>query len=296
MQQNDLLNILAQTNLDVKKVSKYTKKTIYILTKNQEKYILRFVTNKEVDTYDYLISSQVEALYPVKKINYNGYNFYLFKYQTNNADAISSVRKLKDSLMAMHKATSKEVVLRKENLQNLYKTYQVLDARFTNLEMIIRQIELMQVKDDNCWIILSKYRVFLLAKKTMYALQQKIHKEIDAQSSVTFALIHGSPSLCHYKGGRIISFSNAYYGFVVSDIAKFYVENDHLSTNMYELVNSWLNEYKAPIYKLYFKFLVLYIYMVNLRLTNLKSYEQLNNYIKISDKIKEVIYRFKTYK
>ena len=134
--------------------------------------------------------------------------------------------------------------------------------------MVIRESEERVKKTDFDWIVLSKYYIFLNAKKIMYQTQRKIHKYIDNHGNAIYSLNHGNLNLNHLLQKKLVSFDSGYIGIFVSDYAKLYVSLDEYEGNWFKEIEGKLNSYENDFYKTYFKFLVLYIYMINIRFSS----------------------------
>ena len=119
----------------------------------------------------------------------------------------------------------------------------------------------------------------------MYQTQRKIHKYIDNHGSAIYSLNHGNLNLNHLLQKKLVSFDSGYIGIFVSDYAKLYVALDDLEGSWFKEIESKLNSYENEFYKTYFKFLVLYIYIINLRFSSFEEHTVLNTYIQISAKI-----------
>ena len=89
----------------------------------------------------------------------------------------------------------------------------------------------------------------------------------------------------HFIQKKLISFDNGYTGIFVSDYAKLYVSLDDIEGMWYKEIEDKLNSYGNDFYKLYFKFLVLYIYIINLKFSSFDNHTVLNTYIQITNKI-----------
>lgn len=262
-----------------------------------ENYIIK-KSNKELDyLYDYLHGQNVNAvLYPVKKIQIKNSSYYLYNYlEEINTPPSKKIYDLKEALRELHHKTQVLKTLKKANYKYLYRIYKKLDAKFKILEYYIREYEAKPTKDDTVWIILSKYYIFLDCKKELYRLQRKIHKAMEDKTAVYFALNHENPHLFHIINKIIVSLDNAKIGFISSDIAKVYILNEYINIDWEEFIKSWLDEYEGEIYKVYFKFLVLYIFILNVDILGENVYANTNSYIQISQKIQKFMKLFKDY-
>ncbi len=295
MDNHDIIQIAKLANLTPVKVGKFSNKAYYFTTANH-KFIIKEMDQKAIDIYQILKYVNANIFYENHIIKYLDKTYYIYLFLDNKGEEKTKIPHIKEELKQVHSLTRFDVSLKKKEYQNLTNLYKILDSRFSLIEMNMRILETSSLKGDYTWVYLSKYNIILEAKKIMEKLQNKLHKDIEASTDLTYALNHSNPSVSHFKDKYIINYNNAYFGFVVSDIAKFYVENDHIEINWYEIINPWLNEYKKDIYKTYFKFLVLYIYILNINTETMLNYESLNKYIQITNKISNFCTVFKNYK
>lgn len=260
---------------------------VTLLSFKDKKYILKKVNKKTKNIYDFLASQKVEnILYPLKQFIFEKEIFFIYNY-VNNYE-YPGEKKISDLINAtheLHKKTGFVVRLNDINFKYFYRSYKTLDRIFQTLEMMIRECEVKKEKTDFEWIVLSKYYIFLEAKKIMYQTQRKIHKYLDNHGSAIYSLNHGNLNLNHYIQKKLISFDNGYIGIFVSDYAKLYVSLDDNEGEWFKEIEEKLNSYENDFYKLYFKFLVLYIYMINLKFSSFNEHVILNTYIQISVKI-----------
>lgn len=284
---NELIKKIEET-FNEKIISKKALTTeVTLLSFKNQKLIVKKVSKKTNQIYEYLRSSQfLNALYPIKKIIDNKAIFYLFNYL--NSYEYPGEKKIIDMISVikeLHEKTSFNVKLEESNFKYFYRIYRKLDNIFQTLEMFVRESEVKDNKSDFDWIILSKYHIFLDCKTTLYNLQRKIHKYLDNKGIAMYSLCHGNLTLDHFRQNKLLSFDHAYIGFFVSDYAKFYVSIDHISGDYLKQIDKILSEYSNEFYLLYFKFMVLYIYMINLRLDSFYEYATINVYLELSKRI-----------
>ena len=217
---------------------------------------------------------------------YNKEIYFIYNYVNNyEYPSEKKITDLTNTVYELHKKTGFTVRLNDENFKYFYRIYKNLDRIFQTMEMMVRECETRQKKTDYDWIILSKYYVFLDAKKIMYQLQRKIHKYIDNHGSVIYALNHGNLNLNHYIQKKLVSFDNGYIGIFISDYAKLYVSLDDIDGEWFKEIEEKISSYSNDFYKIYFKFLVLYIYIINLRFSSFDTHTVLNTYLQIATKI-----------
>ena len=225
-------------------------------------------------------------IYPIKKIVYEHDCYFIYKYiQKYEYPNEKKVKDMLDSVDEVHKKTGFVMRLNDLNFKYFMRIYKNLDRIFQTLEMLVRETEVKSVKTDFDWIILSKYHIYLKTKKIMYDLQRKIHKYIDNNGSATYVLNHGNLNLNHYLQKKLISFDHAYIGIFVSDYAKLYVSIDDIEGEWFKDLEDKIINYGNEFYKIYFKFLVLYIYIINLRFSSFSEHVILNTYVQLSTKI-----------
>lgn len=271
---------------EINKVEALTKQ-VTLLSFNDSKIILKNVNKKTKNTYDFLASQKVEnVLYPLKKIVWENEIYFVYKYI--NSYEYPNEKKIKDLIDAVdevHKKTGFVVRLNDVNFKYFMRIYKNLDRIFQTLEMFIRECEIKEKKTDFDWIILSKYHIFLTTKKMMYNLQRKIHKYIDNNGNCDYCLNHGNLNLNHFKQKKLLSFDNSYIGIFISDYAKLYVSIDDVEGEWFKDLENKIVSYGNDFYKIYFKFLVLYLYIINLRFSSFDEQVILNTYVQLSMKI-----------
>ncbi len=271
---------------------------VTLFSANNIKYIIKFVTPKCRDIYDFLMTQQANSIsYPIKKFTTKEGMYYLYNYEEElNFPTVKKTQHLIEAINELHNTTSYEKKLSSKNFKYLYRTYKKLDYKFQMLEMYIREAEIKQSKTDFEWVILSKYSVFLDVKNMMYDLQKKIHNYVDEKIGVVYCLNHGDPNLNHLYNKKLLSFDNAYLGIFVSDLAKIYVSCDHINLDWYSIINQIIEPYENKFYKIYFKFLVLYIYIINIDFDLVDVNNACNKYIQINRKITIFLKNFESYK
>lgn len=261
--------------------------TVTLLSFNDSKIVLKKVNIRTKNIYDFLASQKVEnVLYPIKQFVFENEIYFAYKYINDyEYPNEKKIFDLIDAIHELHKKTGFTVRLTDINFKYFYRIYKNLDRIFQTLEMLVRECEVKNEKTDFEWIILSKYHIFLSVKKMMYSIQRKIHKYLDNHGNVIYVLNHGNLNLNHFVQKKLLSFDNGYTGIFVSDYAKLYVSIDDLDGAWFKELEEKLNSYGNDFYKLYFKFLVLYIYIINLRISSFDKHSILNSYIQIATKI-----------
>ena len=153
---------------------------VTLLFFKDKKYIVKKVSLKTKNIYDFLASQKVEVvLFPQKQFTYNNEIYFIYKFvQDFSYPDEKKILDLIDVVDELHKKTGFTVRLNDINFKFFYRIYKNLDRIFQTLEMVIRESEERVKKTDFDWIVLSKYYIFLNAKKIMYQTQRKIHKYI----------------------------------------------------------------------------------------------------------------------
>ena len=260
---------------------------VTLLSFDTGKYIVKKVNIKTKNIYDFLASQKVvDVLYPLKQFIYENELYFVYKYiQEYEYPSEKKISDLINVTFDLHQKTGFTVRLEDINFKYFYRIYKNLDRIFQTLEMFVRECEERSKKTDLDWIVLSKYYIYLSTKKIMYQLQRKIHKYLDNHGSAIYALNHGNLSLNHFLQKKLVSFDNGYTGIFVSDYAKLYVSLDDLDGTWFKEIEEKINSYSNDFYKTYFKFLVLYLYIINLRISSFDEHTVVNTYLQIATKI-----------
>jgi len=261
----------------------------YIVDQSDSKYILLILDEMKYSTYCDLVNKS-------KIINKHIYEFVidkniylLFDYNDSKTEDLVKSYKIIECFEKLFNDTSYEVILKKENINNLNKMYQLLDKKFIYFEFRIREIETSLYKDDLAWIILSKYNIILDTKLYLYDLQQDIFKYIDKEEIVKYGLIYKKYNLDFYQKSKILPCFDLYYAPISMLYVRYYLE--HCKEINYEKFNDKINKMNL-FNKKYFCFMVLYIYVLNLNFNiNFDNYN-IQNYIYITSLIKEFIQKY----
>lgn len=285
-------------------IKQVTKKSyVYECKQNSRNYFLKISPYNGLEKFQFLESQNVDnILYPElnKKYQYltreNGEAFYITEYFTSN-DLIMELKakNMLSALKYLHEKTSFQrqlsVRLARPKFEEITKQ---LDYKFRAIENYVRSIE-----SDNLNIfsmpILGNYQYVLDAKKELIMLQKRIISYIKAKEKVDYVFVHNRPSLDHLlnvKGmNYLISIENGKIGINSLDLAKFYINNENLNLDFYELiVNAYFDSTNSFNYD-YFRFLVLYIYIKKIVLSS-ERYLTAQSFINISDSIKKYFNTF----
>ncbi len=266
----------------------------YILEFDQ-KYILKKSYKNINPFYNYLKSQHVDTKYPLAQFQIDGSLFYLMTYEEEDFYPVEKkIYDLRQSLQDLHYLTKVSKSAKKNSFKYLYRLFKKLDYQFRLLDSYIYELELKEVHEDDDWIFLAKYYKFLDCKKELYRLQMKIHNDIDNNISLSYVILHGYPSINHLIHKRLINFENSHFGYAVSDIVRLYCLNEDIKIDWFNFIDEWLSEYDS-FGKLYFKFLVLYIFVMNIHVPPTIDYMFLTNYVTIEKKINKVMTIFNNY-
>lgn len=298
VQKNELFSKIEESFKDkIIKIEAITYE-VTLLSFTTSKLILKRVSNKVKNTYDYLASQECKmVLYPLKQFVYKGDVYFVYKYMSKyEYPDNKKIYELIEAADSLHQKTGFTVRLNDDEFKYFYRIYKNLDRIFQTLEMFVRESESNPNKTDNDWILLSKYHTFLNVKNLMYKIQRKIHKYVDSKGSVIYALNHGNLCINHIIRKKLISFDNSYIGIFVSDYAKLYVSIDDIEGDWFKEIDKRLSSYNNEFYKLYFKFLVLYIYLINLKFSDINNFGIINTYNQIEAKINRFLILTANYK
>jgi len=261
--------------------------SVTLLYFSDQKVVLKRVNTKVKNIYNFIASQNVKnVVYPIKQFIFDKNIYFIYKYINNfEYPTEKKIIDLLNNLSELHSKTSFTIKLNEKNFKYFYRIYKNLDRIFQTLEMLVRESELKENKTDYDWIILSKYHVFLKCKKIMYEIQKKIHKYVSNHASCIYCLNHGNLNLNHFVGGKFLSFDNGYIGIFVSDYAKLFLALDEYDGEWFKIIEDKLKSLNNDFYLLYFKFLVLYIYMINIRFTSFEDSVVLTTYLQIANKV-----------
>ncbi len=290
---NDL-NTFLQSSFTLEKISY---KSFLLKTEDNRSFILKLNHKNNQKVYRLLKNSGVRnVIYPLYTALIDNNLVELFPYYENNRyQNKQKLLNMQDALKNMHLKTQIKILVGKKQISYLEQIYKILDAKFLMLELLMQEVEFKEYKDDFDWLYLANYHHYLDIKKQMYHLNQKIKKFIEKTPSITYVLNHGQPSINHLVNMRLISFNNAKMAIPVSDIAKFYILNDHIKVDWFKVIDDWLNIYNEPFFKSYFKFLVYYIYLINIDFTSTELHLHMQSFSNITSKIKIFSTYFYTY-
>jgi len=267
---------------------------LYEIYDGDNKYILKRVEDNGV--YEFFQTQNVNSvLYPlningVTKIKINNKDYYIFNYLSEvKYPEKNKVYDLMNALQEIHTSTIIQKKMYPElDIPRFKKMYQFLKGKFEEIDNFLRLIESKEYYSDIDFMILNRYYTILDIKYYLNKLQTKILDKMESGLEPKICLNHGNPDLNHLINKKLISFNKAKMTIPVYDIALFYINTAEIRMNHRKIILDWLNQYEDQFYYLYFKFLVLYIYVYNL------SIKSETSYIETSNKIDDFIQIFLT--
>lgn len=290
-------------NLELLSYSPITSKSFKVLSKNNEKYIIKKSKEKVKNKYMFLKNEGIDnIIYPLfnnsnlllNRLTNNPYCddcFYVLPYyEDKNVLNEKKANDLLNELIILHNKTKfyrkLSIVKSKDKVEQMIS---FLDYQFSSLEAYIRTIEASKY-DEFSIPILKNYQYILKAKEIMFSKNKKIVKAIKEQKSVMFCFLHNNPKLDHlinYNGNKyLISIDNGVIGIPSLDIAKFYIENEDIYFDISVPINNYLETLEDEFYKDYFVFIVLFMYMKCL-IIDTKGYISTQSFIFVANSIKK---------
>lgn len=263
---------------------------------------------KEIYNNYYLLIDNDKLLYHLYVLDYKEYNIYLelkkSKYIKSSISEIKyndvylilfKLKLIKDKayfinnriniLINIFKEYSHTTKLSKRNSGLLKNQTTILNNKFSYYEMRIREIETKRIKNDNDWVILSKYHIFLDARLYLYDLLDDIFKYIDSERDISIGLIFKNPFLLYFENEKIEPSIYLYYGPYGMLLARIYIEFSVIDDKILIEEIKKLNR----IDKVYFLYSTLYILILSF---NFDIEEEIDLYLDITKKLYQVIYNF----
>ncbi len=267
-------------NLNVSNIKKISENEYFLKVNNVNYYLTKSKTN-----YEFLFAASVNSIcYPVRinskyylKLNNVCYNLFLvensLKYPEKN-----KVLDLMHCLKEIHTKTEvKKRISPETAIPRMKKMYETLSGKFNRIENFIQIIESKNEYSDLDYLILNRNYILLDIKNYLAKLQSKILDKIEKGLEITVSLNHFNPTLYDLIDKRIHINSNV-MTIPVVDIALFYINLNYIDFNIKEEIIEWLAPYD-DFYYLYFKYLVLYIYIHRLPLNTIHGYIEVVNVI-----------------
>lgn len=284
-----------------------TLKTYKLVSEDGSNFFLKQTNDFVMSKYLFLESKRVNnILYPILNSEKrfvtatNNFSFYVNDYitETKIRDDLRAAS-LFDELISLHHQTI--VQKRLDPIKSRPKFDELtsqLDYKFRMLESLVRKVE---SKPLNLYSmpILENYHYILDAKRELIKLQKRIISSVKAKESVEYSFIHNNPKLDHLLNVRgvnyLTSLDRAKMGVSSLDIAKFYVQNEHLEIDFKNLILSEYFDENHLFYYDYFRYLVLVIYIKRLVIST-EDYVNANMIISVSNSIKKYFQNFSDYK
>lgn len=267
-------------NLKIKKTQENSPKTKLLYCEKDKCYIIKELDANSERIYEYLYNLGVEnVIYPElnsenkfitkKKDKY----IYLSNYykSTNNINE-KRIIDLFDELKVLHSKTSYPKELSPEKYRKKFdEISKRLDFKFKFIEEYIRSLENRKI-DSQVYRILDKYHIILNAKKELIRLQKRLILNIKDHETIDYVFIHNNPKsehLVYVRGNRYLtSIEQGKMGVSSLDYAKFYIENSNTNLDIKTIICNELLKYESDFYYDYFRFLVLFIYINRINISN----------------------------
>ncbi|QVK20151.1 hypothetical protein KHQ82_07405 [Mycoplasmatota bacterium] len=286
-----LIDELKTQGINVTNISRINN-DIYILSDNNNQYVLKKVNDNGI--YEFLFSQGVTSvIYPLSinnsnKIVIRNFDYYLFNYEKEiKYPAKKKVHDLASAIQNIHFSTTSKYKVKPENaIPRFKKMYLFLNYQFDRIDNFMRVFETKELYSDIDYMVLNRYHIMIDLKYYMSRLQMKILDYLEKGLEPILCLNHGNPRIDHLINKKLISFNHARLSVPVYDIALFYINSAHINVDFASLINNWLDKFDNDFYRLYFKFLVIYIYIFSINVSDFNNY---SNFINICNKIEMFI-------
>lgn len=268
-----------------------------------KEYFLKFSPFNASEKFKFLESLGVDnIIYPhLNKDNeyltkQSASSYYLMDYYKQN-NLIEQV-KAQNMLIELNRLHNKSIIKRQLSSRLARPKFEEitkeLDYKFKIIENYVRSVEYESLNIFSM-PILGNYQFILDAKKELIMLQKRIINFVKAKEKVEYVFVHNRPSLDHLlniKGvNYLVSAENGKIGISSLDLAKFYIENEDLEIDFYELIVNDIFRNQSPFYYDYFRFLVLYILIKKIVISS-EKYLTAQSFINISNSIKKYFSTF----
>lgn len=274
------LDLVKYYEINLKDISPITLKTYKLVSDNNNNFFLKETSKTILNKYHYLENIGVSnVLYPIlnKENKYVSSNNNQFFYVTDYINEVKIRDDVKSSALFYELENLHNRTIIKKTLDPFKARIKFdeitnqLDYKFKSIESYVRQVE---SKPLNMFSmpILENYYLILEAKKELVKLQKRLISSIKSRESVNYNFIHNNPSLDHILNVRgqnyLISLDKSKIGLDSLDYAKYYISNNFINVDYKTLI---LNHYDSDAYSFnydYFKYLILYIYIMKINFTN----------------------------
>lgn len=265
----DKLSFIANSNL---------KYHLYILNKNEYKCMKSLQKSRFILQPDneYFLNNQ----------------YYLKYYLSNHSSQKGAIAVVAvDLFVNIFNEYSYEVIIKKDVSLKFNYVFKVLDSKFTYLELRIREIEMMPLKDDICWIILAKYHTLLDTRLYLYDLQADIFKYIEKTEATKYGLVFRNMFGNCIKDRKFEGWYDCYY----APIGALYVRmalsyGECIYGKIFELLKN-----ESKLQQKYFCFMMLYIFTISISLETILKFKDISCYLGYIKKIDSFINQFKDY-
>lgn len=284
-------------------IMKLGRKSFKYQDKTNKEYFLKFSPFNASEKFKFLESLGVDnIIYPhLNKDNeyltkQSASSYYLMDYYKQN-NLIEEV-KAQNMLIELNRLHNKSIIKRQLSSRLARPKFEEitkeLDYKFKIIENYVRSVEYESLNIFSM-PILGNYQFILDAKKELIMLQKRIINFVKAKEKVEYVFVHNRPSLDHLlniKGvNYLVSAENGKIGISSLDLAKFYIENEDLEIDFYELIVNDIFRNQSPFYYDYFRFLVLYILIKKIVISS-EKYLTAQSFINISNSIKKYFSTF----
>lgn len=273
-------DIVKYYELSISSVDKITHKTYKINDKNGNSFFIKKTIPNALEKYHFLYNQSCNnILFPilnndqkyVTKINKD--SFYLNDfYKTFTIKKEVNANNMFRELNTLHYNTSFKRQLNPFSTRPKFdEMSNRLDYQFRILEEYVRNIESRPLEPFSMQI-LGNYHIILNAKNEMIKLQKRIISTVKQKEGINYSFIHNNPKLEHLLNIKgvyyLTSIENGKIGINSLDIAKFYLENEHLNIDFKSILNEHFKNENNQFYYDYFRYLVLLIIIRRINITD----------------------------
>lgn len=290
-------------NINVTSSEDLTKKAAKIINEDGTTYFFKRTTFNAPQKYQFLASLGINnILFPLlnknnQYVTKNKFNSFFISNFVNDYTLVPEVKavNLVGELNKLHEKTSFSRQLSPQTARPKFDQLTAqLDYKFKLLEEFIRSVESKPLGVYSM-PILSNYHYILDAKTELARLQKRLIGRIKEKESVDYTFVHNNPKLDHLLNVRgvryLTSIENGKVGISSLDLAKFYLENEDLNIDMNSIIQKYFDKYDNDFYYDYFRYLVLFISIRRIVVTDL-DYISAQNFINSSNSLKHYFEQF----
>ncbi len=266
---------------------------LIIKTKNNKKYVLKKVRNREIiDIYHFLSSQKFlyfimpeRTVYHQIFMTFEQQLYYLIPYfEDIDYPVDKKLIDYIDLLNKLHKSTIIRKNFNRTQFNRLYKRkLNRLERQFQLLDLFIVETENKKYKSVFDWTYIVKYNEIMYIKNILLRLMQKIDSLLEDIDIYDYCIIHNNPSIDHFivtnEKNYLISFDYSTIGLKVHDYIKLFIDYSDCDVDWMTLI---INDDISKFEFYYFIFNVLYYIIRNMEITFLsknKNYESINTLI-----------------